>query len=74
VTGDFTATHDCPARLAAGQGCRIDVEFTASVPGRRTGAVRFGSNAAGSPHALGLAGTGCRLAVTGRSFALDCGR
>jgi hypothetical protein len=74
ISGDFQLHNGCPATLVPAASCRLDVDFLAPVPGTRRGEVRFGSNAEGSPHSVSLIGRGCRLAVTGRSFSLDCGR
>lgn len=75
ATGDFRVTaNGCTGTLAPSQSCRIDVGFLPSIPGARSGELRFSTNAEGSPHRVALAGNGCRFEVTGRSSALVCGR
>ena len=70
--GEFSATNGCKAPLSPGESCRIDLSFAPRIPGLRQGELRIGSNAEGSPHAVGLSGIGCRFALRGRSFALVC--
>lgn len=75
ATGDFRVTaNGCTGTLAPSQSCRIDVGFLPSIPGARSGELRFSTNAEGSPHRVALSGNGCRFEVTGRSAALVCGR
>ncbi|MBZ0250684.1 MAG: choice-of-anchor D domain-containing protein [Burkholderiales bacterium] len=75
ATGDFRVTaNGCTGTLAPSQSCRIDVGFLPSIPGARSGELRFSTNAEGSPHRVALSGNGCRFEVTGRSSALVCGR
>jgi len=75
ATGDFRVTaNGCTATLAPSQSCRIDAGFLPSIPGARSGELRFSTNAEGSPHRVALSGNGCRFEVTGRSSALVCGR
>lgn len=75
ATGDFRITaNGCTGTLAPSQACRIDVGFRPSIPGTRTGELRFSTNAEGSPHRVTLSGNGCRFEVTGRSTALACGQ
>jgi hypothetical protein len=65
ASGDFAATSTgasaCPigpATLAAGANCTINVTFTPTVLGARAGTLTVTDNAAGSPHTVGLTGTG----------------
>ena len=62
VSGDFGETNDCPmpfpSSLAAGESCTIDVTFTPTDVGARTGEVTITSNAPSSPDTLALSGTG----------------
>ncbi|MFM9883209.1 MAG: choice-of-anchor D domain-containing protein [Burkholderiales bacterium] len=57
---EFTRTGSCApgASVATGQNCAIDVTFTPTVLGARTGTVNITSNAPGSPHSIALTGTG----------------
>jgi len=62
VSGDFAETNDCPmpfpSSLAAGESCTIDVTFTPTDLGARTGGVTITSNAPSSPDTIALSGTG----------------
>jgi FlaG/FlaF family flagellin (archaellin) len=55
---DFAETSHCPASLAPGHACTIDVQFTPSQTGARTAAVTITDNAASSPQTVRLSGTG----------------
>jgi hypothetical protein len=60
-TSDFARTTNCPMSptpLAAGASCGISVTFTPGAAGTRTGSITITDNAAGSPQAIGLSGTG----------------
>lgn len=54
----FVMSHDCPSSLTAGAFCTLTVSFTPSVVGAASGTVALVSNAATSPNALALSGTG----------------
>ncbi|HKS70312.1 MAG TPA: choice-of-anchor D domain-containing protein, partial [Ktedonobacterales bacterium] len=59
--GDFAQTNTCPigpATLAPGGTCTISVTFTPSATGSRTASVSIADNAANSPQAIALSGTG----------------
>ncbi len=58
ATGDFAQTNTCAATLAASAMCTINVTFTPTTTGVRTGSMSVTSNAPGSPHAATLTGTG----------------
>ena len=58
ASGDFAETNACSAALAAGASCAISVTFTPSAGGTRSGTLTITDNAAGSPHAVTLTGTG----------------
>lgn len=62
--GDFTQTNNCGTSLAVGANCTINVTFTPAVAGSRSGSLRVTDNAAGSPQAVSLSGTGFGPAVT----------
>ena len=59
----FAATHNCPASLAAGSSCTVSVTFTPTSAASVTGRVAITSNASGSPHGIGLSGTGTAAPV-----------
>lgn len=58
ATSPFSATHGCSNTLAAGASCAIDVVFTPGGSGAADGNLNVSSNASGSPHKVGLTGTG----------------
>lgn len=62
VSGDFSQTNNCPTALSAGTSCIINVTFKPSATGSRTGTLAVTDNAAGSPHAIPLSGTGAPAA------------
>jgi hypothetical protein len=57
-SGDFGQTNTCPATLAIGANCTINVTFTPTAVGNRYGNVSIGDNAANSPQTITLAGVG----------------
>lgn len=54
----YLLSHDCPANLAAGSSCTLTLRFAPSVNGSVAAAISIVSNAASSPDALALSGTG----------------
>ena len=59
TNGDFGQTNSCGSSVPAGGAtCTIDVTFTPSATGTRTGDVTINDDAAGSPHVISLTGTG----------------
>src|SRR5437764_13794515 len=65
ASGDFAATSSganacptSPATLAAGANCTIDVTFTPTASGARTGTLSVVNNAGGSPQTVALTGNG----------------
>ena len=59
VAGDFEETDDCEgATIAAGAACSIQVVFSPSVAGTRTGQVTVDANVQGGSIAVSLSGTG----------------
>ncbi len=57
-SGDFSQTHTCGATLAAGASCTISVTFYPLAKNGRTASLSITDNAAGSPQAVSLSGTG----------------
>jgi hypothetical protein len=59
ATGDFTQSNNCPATLAAGSSCAIQVRFTPSAAGPRSGALAVSdSDPASATQTAALSGTG----------------
>ncbi len=57
VTGDYTQTNNCTT-LAVNATCTVNVKFTPTASGARTGTLKITSNANNSPTSLALTGTG----------------
>src|SRR5205823_6211427 len=80
ASGDFAATstgaNACPtspATLAAGANCSINVTFTPTASGARTGTLSVADNAGGSPQPVPLNGNGTAPAVGLAPTSLDFG-
>jgi hypothetical protein len=61
TSGDFsltTSSKPCGSTLAVGSHCKIEVTFTPSQLGARTGSLTITDNAAGSPQTVPLSGNG----------------
>jgi len=73
ASGDFAADASaCTAQpVAAGQACVINVTFSPTATGNRSGALTISSNAASSPDTVALTGTGVApvIGVTPGSLA-----
>lgn len=57
-SGDFAQTNTCGSTVAPGTSCKINVTFTPTATGLRSGAITLNDNAAGTPHVVTLSGTG----------------
>jgi hypothetical protein len=66
LSGDFAQTNSCGSTVNAGASCTFNVTFTPTAAGTHTGAITITDDAAGSPHAVSLTGTG----VTGTGPAV----
>lgn len=65
VTGDFAVSGStCGSAVAAGSACTLQVAFTPTVAGPRTGTLTFTDSAASSPQTLALSGTGIDFSLT----------
>lgn len=64
TTGDFAQTNNCGSSLAAGSNCTINVTFTPTALGTRSGSLTITDDAANNPQAATLIGTGVASAVT----------
>ena len=59
VTGDFEESDNCPSTLTSGSNCQINVTFTPSASGSRTGTLSIDSNSYFNPSVtVALSGTG----------------
>src|SRR6184192_3155430 len=80
ASGDFAATSTgasacptSPATLAAGANCTINVTFTPTASGARTGSLSVTDNAGGSPQIMTLSGNGTAPGVGLAPTSLDFG-
>ncbi len=67
VTGDFSIVaggNTCGQTLAPAAACSVQIGFTPTVTGSRTGTVTFSDNAGNSPQILQLTGTGVDFSIT----------
>jgi ASPM-SPD-2-Hydin domain-containing protein len=60
ASGDFAQTNDCGSSVVAGAGCLIQVRFTPTRQGGRTGTITVTDNAPNSPQQVSLSGSGSR--------------
>jgi hypothetical protein len=58
IFGDFAENSTCTATLAPGASCTINVTFTPTTSGERTGAVIVSDNGTGEPQTIELTGYG----------------
>ena len=64
---DFGQTTTCPlapATLAAAASCSVSATFAPTATGARAASIQISDDASGSPHSVGLSGTGTAPAVT----------
>jgi YVTN family beta-propeller protein len=75
ASGDYLVSNTCGVSIAVAASCSIDVSFYPRHTGAQLGTLELRTNAAGSPHAVQLSGTGCALPSVGRarSGQLLCG-
>jgi hypothetical protein len=66
VSGDFAQTNTCGSSVAANGSCSINVTFTPTNAGTRSGALTIADNASNSPQTVSLTGSG-----TGPSVGLS---
>jgi hypothetical protein len=58
AAGDFGQTNNCPASLPNGQSCTIQVTFTPTARGTRSGTLSVADNSTSSPEQVSVSGTG----------------
>ncbi len=58
ISGDFAETNDCPAKLTVGKNCTINVTFTPTATGTRTGTLSIKDSALTSVQKITLTGSG----------------
>ncbi|MGB0014778.1 MAG: choice-of-anchor D domain-containing protein [Candidatus Sulfotelmatobacter sp.] len=65
IIGDFAQANNCPSTLAANLSCTINVTFTPTASGTRTGSLTFSDNAQGSPQVVNITGAGADFNLAG---------
>jgi len=65
TTGDFAQVNNCPATLAANASCTINVTFTPTASGARSGSLTITDNALASPQSVSLSGNGSDFSLAG---------
>jgi hypothetical protein len=65
ASADFLLGNDCPALIAAGAGCTIDVRFTPQQPGDRSSTLTLDTSAGTLTVALTAAGTSAPVGAQG---------
>lgn len=58
VNGDFAETDNCAGTVQPGTACTVQITFTPTASGARTGTMVLADSAAGSPETVSLEGTG----------------
>jgi hypothetical protein len=58
ITGDFAQSNNCGSSLSAGSSCTVNVKFTPTARGTRTGTLTLNSNAPGTAASVSLTGSG----------------
>jgi hypothetical protein len=64
ANGDFSESDNCVSPLAASSSCTINVTFTPSATGARTGTLTVSDSAFVTPQIVALSGTGLQDATT----------
>jgi hypothetical protein len=58
ISGDFTQTNNCPAKLTTGKDCTVDVSFSPTQTGTRTGTLSIKDSALTKVQTIALTGSG----------------
>jgi len=58
ISGDFSETNNCPSKLTVGKSCTINVSFTPTQTGTRTGTLSIKDSALSSVQKIPLTGSG----------------
>jgi hypothetical protein len=68
VTGDYRQTNNCPASLAAGSSCTVNIVFTPTTTGTRGGTLTI-TDSTGNPQTVTLSGTSANFSLTSSTNA-----
>src|SRR5207344_2065285 len=71
TSGDFSQNNNCGASLAAGAACTIQVVFTPTASGVRTGTLTITDNAANSPQSVALTGSGLSTSTPPGTYVVN---
>jgi phospholipase C len=71
TSGDFAQTNNCGSSLAGGAKCTINVTFTPTATGNRSGTLTVNDNASGSPQTVSLTGSGTIVSVSPTSLTFS---
>jgi predicted extracellular nuclease len=69
TSGNFAQRNSCPANLAPAAQCSINIAFTPSIAGNRTGSLTITSNAGNGT--VSLAGVGASFSVTSSGLVFN---
>ena len=58
ISGDFSETNNCPAKLTAGKSCTVNVSFSPTQTGTRTGTLSVKDSSLTSVQKIALTGSG----------------
>lgn len=64
ISGDFSQSNTCGSPFPAGASCTINITFTPSGPGTRTGTIVVSDNAPSKSQTVQLSGTGSSVSAT----------
>jgi alpha-tubulin suppressor-like RCC1 family protein len=73
ASGDFAVTHNCGTGLGVGGYCTLNITFTPTATGARTGTVAITDDAFDSPQTISLTGTGQGAVASPSATAMTFG-
>jgi hypothetical protein len=73
ASGDFSQTNTCSRTIAINASCTVNVLFTPTASGTRTGSITISDTAPGNPHVAAVGGVGLAPLVTLSPTALAFG-
>ncbi|HEU4416264.1 MAG TPA: choice-of-anchor D domain-containing protein [Candidatus Angelobacter sp.] len=73
ISGDFAQTNNCATSLAPGASCTVNITFTPTARGTRSGSLSFTSTSPGTPPVVALSGIGQALTGSLAPASFDFG-
>ena len=67
VTGDFSQTNTCASNIAGKSSCMVDVDFTPTAQGVRSGLLQIITTDGGSPRSVSMTGNGTDFSIAAAS-------